>query len=72
MAWFVMIDGYEDPKRNGFFAATQGMNKEVILTPIKNILLDKWHTFSIDWRTHYVRFWIDNTMVAEHIRDIPS
>lgn len=72
MAWFIKIDGYKNPKRNGLFAVTQRINEKTIKTPIKNISLEEWHIFSIDWRSNFVRFWVDNIIVAEHRIAIPS
>ena len=61
-------DEVRDITPNGFYTVTRN-NKKIERTRIEDKLLQKWCTYSIDWREDSVAFWINNEKVAEHKKE---
>jgi len=70
-AWFARFQGPENYFLNGFYAITTTFGKSR-RTRVKDISLEDWHTYSIDWQKDRVIFWIDDVPVVEHKADIPK
>ena len=71
LAWFTQRQGPEDYERNGFWAVTANEGKSK-WTPIENIPLEDWNTYSIDWGQDGVTWWINDMLVAEERAIVPN